>query len=292
MRNTAAYYLALAACGRVGFDARQDAAAPPDAACTWSAFSAPQKLPAVVQSAADDWFPTPTLGELYFYSYPTGHAEIYHAPSNPYGAAAEVVALEQGTNDVKWPTLTGDALVIVYAAYDGSLYHLWQATRATTMDAYGNAVMLPELVAPANDFAPWISADGLRLYFSSERSGAPMIYETNRPDRASAFTVPVAHPELQLSTSGSVTTGPTLSADGRELFYSSVTANGFDVYTAHRDTLDTAFGTATLVPELSSPLDDLGTRLSSDGTTMYLNYDAVANGGANSDMWFATRTCN
>ncbi len=284
----------LAACGRVGFDARTPDATSDASPCAWSAFSVPQKLPAVVQSASDDWFPAPTLqgSELYFYSYPTGHGEIFHAAAAPYGAPGEVSELAQGTNDIKWPTLTDDALVIVYGAYDGSLFHLWQATRASIADPFSNVAMLASVTSANNEYAPWLSADGLRLYFSSDRGGTPMIYETSRADRASAFAAPQPHPELQLFNAGSLTTGPTLSADGREVFYSAISGTQYDIFTAHRDALDAAFGAATLVPELSSPLDDIGMRLSLDGTTMFLNYDSVAAGGANADLWSATRACN
>jgi hypothetical protein len=46
------------------------------------------------------------------------------------------------------------------------------------------------------------------------------------------------------------------------------------------------------VPELSSPLDDTWTKLSLDGKTMYIVYDAVAANGMNADLMTATRTCN
>jgi hypothetical protein len=64
-----------------------------------------------------------------------------------------------------------------------------------------------------------------------------------------------------------------------------------DIYTAHRPALDQPFSTPVLVPELSSARDDNGVRLSRDGKTMYLNYDTLTSGGANADLYSATRTC-
>jgi hypothetical protein len=41
----------------------------------------------------------------------------------------------------------------------------------------------------------------------------------------------------------------------------------------------------------SSSLDDIGARLSNDGTELYFNYMAVTSGAGTNVMWVATRTC-
>ena len=43
-----------------------------------------------------------------------------------------------------------------------------------------------------------------------------------------------------------------------------------------------------IVPELTSPRDDIGTRLSSDGATMYLNYNTVTAGAGISSCAICT----
>lgn len=295
-------WLVVAGCGRVAFDPRAgDAPAgtidtPADArACTWSAFSTPQLLPAAVLSSSDDWFPTPTADghRLFFYSFrSTAFAEIYEAPANPYGAAQGHAELEQGTNDIKWPTLTADGLDLIYGAHAVNGFNLWEARRSVASGAFSGAVQLDAISTGDYDFGGFVSGDGLRLYFISERTGPPVLFEATRPDLASPFAIVMEHDELSLGANGP-SVSPTVSDDGLELFYSANPVNGqYDVFTARRTALGAAFGTPQPVPDLDSAMDDIGLRLSRDGTTMYFNYNSMETGGGNADMWTATRTCN
>jgi hypothetical protein len=87
---------------------------------------------------------------------------------------------------------------------------------------------------------------------------------------------------------------PALSTDGLEIFFASNRPGGkggFDVYTSRRPALDQPFAPPTVVTEVNSALDDVGPRISSDGTTLYLNYDSITAGGGDADMWTATRSC-
>ena len=288
--------LVAAGCGRLAFDQRAADASLGDGAdaraCTWSAFSAPLQLPAIVQSGADDWFPTPSLGSLLFYSYRgTSYGQIFEAARDPLGTPAIHGELSQGTFDIKWPTLTNDGLTIIYGAFDGVGFNLWQASRAAPTGAFSSPAQL-SISAGSYDFSGFVSGDGLRLVFISERDGSAMLYETTRGDRSAAFATPRAHAELGISSSGGPNAGPTMSADGLDVYYSASPSGQYDVYTAHRTALDQPFGAGQLVPELSGPGDDIGLRLSAEGDVMYLNSDAMANGGGNAQMWTATRTCN
>ncbi|HEY1553852.1 MAG TPA: hypothetical protein VGF94_03405 [Kofleriaceae bacterium] len=290
--------LVLAACGRVDFaarfDARADGAPPP---CTWSAFAAPQKLPAVVQSPVDDWYPTPTVGgtQLFFYSYRgTGFATIWHAPTDPYDVAVEESELDSGT-DLKFPTLTDDGLDLIYGGKP-PLWQIFETTRAAISDMFAPAAQIPELASTNNDFAPWVSADGLRLVFSSDRGGTGSIsaFETARATRTSAFAAPVELGELGLlSPDNAIFPGATLSPDALDIWVTKLEVDGhYHIFTAHRAAIDQPFAAAVPVPELTSLTDDGGQRLSADGSTMFLNYDSVAGGGTNADLWSATRTCD
>ncbi|MGE5186348.1 MAG: hypothetical protein ACM31C_30040 [Acidobacteriota bacterium] len=303
MRNTAASYLVLVACGRVGFDSRPRDAASDAAPCTWSALSAPQKLPAVVQSTDDDWTPTPTRGglDLYFYSYRpggVGGADLWHAQratlADSFAAPAPVSELDTTSNEGT-PTLTADGLVILFARTVGTSGEIFEAARASSADAFGPAMQVAELSSGTANGDPFVTGDGLRLVFTSARAGGLGgldIYETSRASLADAFAAPVARVELNSSVDEY---GPTLSSDGLEIFFASVRTGGlggFDVYTARRGSVDDPFGPPQLVREVSSAMDDVGTRLSADGTTLYLDYDTLTSGGANADLWVATRSCN
>ncbi len=303
MRNTAAVYLVLVACGRAGFDALPDAgrdAAPP---CTWSAFSAPQPLPAVVQSPDDDWYPTPAVGglDLYFYSYRggAGNADIWHTQRASLAATFDVPSTVAGIDtsaNERAPTLTDDGLTIIYEhdtmMTDADLY---TATRNTLADPFAAPAAIAELSSPYVEADPFVTADGLDIVFVSARpaaTGMLDIFEAVRASRADTFTGLVERRELN---SPADEYSPTLSADGLEVFFASARAGGpggFDVYTSRRAAAGQPFSPPQLVPELSSARDDAGLRLSVDGATMYLDYNTLTAGGANADLWSATRTCN
>jgi hypothetical protein len=301
MRRALGGVIWLAACGRLGFDGRTSSDA---ASCAWTAFSAPQRLPGPVQTAGDDWSPTPTLGqtELYTDGYQSGAtADLYMASrtstSAEFSASSLVPAVSTATADEFGPTLTEDGLVIVYTTGTNMTAptRLWMAVRAAASDPWPSGKPIPELVtAIYYDYEGWLSADGLRLIFATDRPGSLGgfdLAETTRPDRQSAFAAPHLLTEVS-STSNDE--GPTLSRDGLELFFVSSRPGGpglTDVYRATRTSIDQPFDAPQLVPELSSAMGEYYVRLTPDGTTMYFNYDTLAAGGANADLWIATRTC-
>jgi len=292
---------ACAACGRINFDSLAADASPADAECTaFGPFSTPLKLDAVLQSPADDWFPTPSVGgtQLYYYTFraPSQGAAVWVAEratsSSPFAAASRVSSLDTADDEAQ-PTLTDDGLYIVFASKPSAGQHdLYASKRMSPTDAWGAPIPLTILNSASSDFTPWISGDGLRLWFSSARStNFTDLYEATRMSRAVAFEAPQLITELVSSTEDQA---PTLSYDGLELFFVSGRAGGpgmFDVYTARRPSLGQPFTTPQVVPELSSARDEYGLRLSPDGTTMFLNYDTLVNGGGNADMWTATRAC-
>ncbi|HUJ61778.1 MAG TPA: hypothetical protein VLX92_24910 [Kofleriaceae bacterium] len=305
MRWLVALVLA-AGCGRLGFDphagdARGDAPAGDAVVCTWST---PIALPGPIQSTDDDWAPTPTRGglQLYFFSFRTGGvggADLWYATRQSvtaeFGAAADVTQLDT-TDDERSPTLTDDGLDILFARDTATTGDIYEAQREETDDPFGTAVLAPNLSSSAADADPFVSADGLRVVFASSRIGPDQhgldLFESTRPSRTDSFAVPT---ELAALDTDEDDFAPTLSADALDIWFSSTRPGGpggADIYTAHRDATDLPFGAPTLVPALSSPLDDVDPRLSLDGTTMYLNYATVTSGGANADLDVSTRSCD
>lgn len=296
--------LALVGCGRLEFSPLPlrgdggdgDSGDTSDAGpCTWSAFSMPTRLQGAILSGFDDWMATPTLGEtrLYFHSYRTTNSDLYVAtrptPADQFGTPTVIGELM--TIDDQWtPTLTEDALVILYG--DGELgpLHLKIATRGNTDQPFGAPIDVPVIggTAVQQDKSPFLSPDGLRVMFTSNRSGQDEIYESTRLSRSANFSLPV-----KLDLGAGFARDNTASADGLEVFFISDRPGSLalDVWTARRPAIGQPFSTPTRVPELSSSRDDTGVRLSVDGRTMYLNYDTLTAGGGQADIYTATRTC-
>ena len=298
----AAAAAALCGCGRIGFEAVPGDAMVSDTdgqpACVFGPFSTPTSLPGPVQSASDDWFPTPTADErdLYFYQYiGTGSdAEIVRASraavGDPFSAAVRVVELSSAGQELA-VSLTEDALMIVFVR-GGTRAELFEAQRGSRTSPFGAPVLIASLANAFNDSSPWLSPDGRRLTFASGRDGGFgfELYEATRADRADAWSAPVRLTSLGSSMEEE---NPTLSADGLEMFFSSSRPGmgRYDVWTTKRSAPDQPFAPPTLVAELSSALDDIGTRLSRDGRRLYLNYDEDRNGGQNAELAVASRSC-
>jgi hypothetical protein len=299
-----------ASCGRFDFDARVDAtgargdavdAVDAPAPCTWSAFGPVTALPGPIQSAVDDWSPTPTQGglTLYFQTFRAGGpggGDIFYATrpdlASEFSTPVPVSELDTAKFE-SGPTLTDDALDIMFERNLGGGGDLYEATRTATGAPFTGITALATVNSPADETDPFVSADGLRLVFdSSTASNGYDLYETTRPARASAFAAPTPLTELNTTSDDY---NPTVSADGLDIFFSSNRPGGpggLDIYTAHRPALDQPFGPATLVGELSTSLDDCCVRLSLDGTTMYFNSSTNIVGGSNADLDTATRSCN
>jgi hypothetical protein len=96
---------------------------------------------------------------------------------------------------------------------------------------------VPEVNTDAHEFDPFLSPDGLALYFTSEREGTPSggrIFVARRPTPTSAFGPPQPLAEIAQPAGGWVGMG-SLSPDNCRLYYYSST-NGIecDLYVARR----------------------------------------------------------
>ena len=79
-----------------------------------------------------------------------------------------------------YPALSGDQLAIYYEAESGAsgLLELWQATRASSSDAFANPERIPGIATGAEDVS--VTADGLELFFATAISNNSDLYVTTR----------------------------------------------------------------------------------------------------------------
>lgn len=199
------------------------------------AFGTPTLI-AELDSAADDGDLSISGDDLtlYFSSKRSGTDDIYFATRPNVGATW----VDQGVIPI-----TGDpstARVGPHASPDGlTLYYVGNldiqvATRATTADTWTWVRELTELNAPQSEAFPSVSADGLEIFFQSYRSGPGMIYTASRASTSDVWSAPVQLPELIGSGTGAGS--PSLTADGRTLYYDIASAQ-VDIYTATRGCL-------------------------------------------------------
>jgi Tol biopolymer transport system component len=136
------------------------------------------------------------------------------------------------------------------------------------------------------DARPDISADGLSVYFNSNRSGGygnHDIYVTTRAKKDDDWGAPVnLGPNVNSSTTDNE---PDISADGLELYFSS----GGDIWVATRTTTQEDWGPRVkLGPTVNSLGGNYGPSISADGLELFFT-SGRPGGYGDSDLWVTTR---
>ena len=147
----------------------------------------------------------------------------------------------------------------------------------------------PNVNSSSADHAPYISSDGLTLYFASNRaggSGTTDLWQATRASLTSPWTTPTNLGPLV--NRAYVDQGPSVSPDGLMLFFSSDRPGGFggyDIWMSTRTSQNDPWGApVNLGPSVNTSSNDGGTSMSSDETTLY--FDSNRPGGSGGyDLW-------
>lgn len=220
-------------------------------------FGAPQHLDAPVNSAANDFCPTPIQGSyLLFVSERAGDAtcgsgpglgDIYMVRRNAAAGWGEPIHLgcaEDGTG----PNTAGAEFSPSLVKTDEGTFLYFSSTVTGNHDIYksrlghdgrfGPPVPVAELNTEFDDRMPNVSADGLEIVFSSTRPidahgtntfGSFDVYVSRRSDTKKRWSAPV-NLGRNVNTAGSETR-PTLSWDGDRLYF----GRDGDIYVSNRE---------------------------------------------------------
>jgi Tol biopolymer transport system component len=160
---------------------------------------------------------------------------------------------------------------------------------------FGTPVNLGPIVnSSADDWPPIISADGLTLYFNSNRSGGygdHDLWVTTRPTASDPWGAP--------ANLGSIVNGPakeafpSISADGLSLFFESTRPGGYgqhDLWVTTRPTVSDPWEPpVNLGPAINTSYQDATPAISADGLSLF--FESTRSGGyGNFDLWVTTRT--
>jgi hypothetical protein len=163
----------------------------------------------------------------------------------------------------------------------------------TKIEATGNPTEVdgkqPELVEVSElneggrNISPWLSEDGLTIYWTRWESATKInVWTAHRADPQSFFT------DMKMLFKG---LNPVLSPDGLELIFLNDRANGekgYSFYVSTRDSSDKPFKRPVEVPELSKFYPG-GPSLSADGLTMYFCSFSSGNDSKSSSLLYTTR---
>jgi len=169
-------------------------------------------------------------------------------------------------------------------------YDLWVSTRPTRFDSWGPPENLgPTINTSASDLSPWITADGLELYFSSSRPGGygnADIWVARRPTIEDNWGTPVNLGPVV--NSAAFDAFPCLAPGGLVLFFSDYPDQSLlvrpggsgqtDIWMSRRKSVtDPWEPPVNLGSGLNSGARDCQPRLSPDGDVLY--FSSMRSGG-------------
>lgn len=190
------------------------------------------------------------------------------------------------------PSLSSDGLTLYLGSRATGDEDIYMSTRTDRGTKLSPAIPVSELNTDGDDGTPWISADGLELFFYSDRSGTMGGKDLMQASRTSVDQ-PFGDPQwMENVNSSGDDYGPLLSPDGLELFFSSNRSDGLgeyypDLWVARRGSLGEDFSAPRHLTELNTLFREDGAALSPDGLTLYFASSRPDN--TNTDIWFASR---
>jgi len=174
---------------------------------------------------------------MYYYSASPRKLHVTERTSvnDPWISGSPISELNS-LGEVANPSLTPDELLILFTGLNipGGLggYDLWTASRANKDDQFIGINNLIEVNSSDDDYHPFITDNGLALYFASTRYGRSQLFLATRASTDESFGSP-EHLSF-LDSPGSSLYYPYLSSDGKMfLFARSDNGGQYDIYVSY-----------------------------------------------------------
>ena len=206
----------------------------------------------------------------------------------PFGAPTLHPALLNAPASQVNPSLTADELELYYATHVDGTLDIWLCQRASSASAWGPLGKVIELSSPYMDELPEVSADGLTMYFASDRPGGVAagehLWVSHRATRVAPWSQPAPVTDFAM---GGADISPSLQRAELIMSFSSQRGStDWQLYATTRPSTTDPWGTPTLLTELNSPAADWSSGLYRGGTSIVFSTTRV--GGLYS-LFYATR---
>jgi Tol biopolymer transport system component len=184
-------------------------------------------------------FISPDGQRLYFYSTRDNAADLdlWLAVREPqtgrFSPPAALSELNTRAYDLL-PWVTPDELMIAFVSTRptrAGSSDIWYAARTSRDSPFEAPAPAVELNSEGDEGRVALSADGLTVFFSSDRDGSPDLFAASRSDSGQPFGTPEA---IEILNSASTDHDVALSADGRELFFVSTRDGSSAIWRALR----------------------------------------------------------
>lgn len=193
------------------------------------------------------------------------------------------------------PSISADRLTLYFAAASEGIEHIYVARRSGSETAqFSQAVELTSTSSATLDGTPFISFDGLSLYFFSDRAGGAGsrdLWSARRDALLTPFAP--AFPLTALNTPA-LDMSPSLSRDELTIHFASSRPNGrgtvenTDIWRSTRASTAESFGAPENVGELNTGANEGRIVFSSDGLLAVFSSDRAGGRGLR-DLWLVGR---
>lgn len=188
------------------------------------------------------------------------------------------------------PCISSDGLTLIFNRLVQGKQWLWESRRADISQAFCPAVPIPgDINQPASDNdCPFVSRDGLTLWFASNRPGGHGqrdLWMSHRKSPAGVWETPT---NLGLNiNSADFEQTPFVTSNGLTLFFSRNVSGHFRFYQATRTNADEAFGNVRFLANVNDGECSSFPRLTDDGLLLIFTHSETR--GENLGLWFSTR---
>ena len=215
--------------------------------------------------------------------------------SPPFGPFGTPYALSELGSPCQNPTLTSDLLELYFTSdRTGSVgkNDTWVAKRTSVDEAFGAPELVPVVNSSGEESSPAISADGLTLWFASNRSGGAGgmdIWSSIRADRNATWSDP--KPVSELNTTGDDLPRPVGNHDLQMPISSHAAGAEYQLMMATRASSDAPWIAPVPIAELANPaMSRVDGFLTDDGTLLLFNDELPDSSGSEiKRTWRLTR---
>lgn len=206
----------------------------------------------------------------------------------PFQMAHIFDGLSGGNNTT--PHLSADRLSIVFMSDRNGSLDLWAGERNGPQDGFGNVQAISGLNSSADEVRPWLSSDGLTIYFESNRDETTGydLWRATRSDVSERFQAPTQLPGI---TTTRIEGSPSVTEDHLQLFYLSDSAENpgrRTLFEAARSNVEQEFSPGVAIASLSDYEMNGYASISADGREIVF----AAPGAEVQQLFRAVRQCD
>jgi hypothetical protein len=150
---------------------------------------------------------------------------------SPWSTPVRVDELSVANTYIYGAAPIASGLVMVFASTRSGNFDLFLTTRASTSEPWNPPQPISELNTAAGEIDPFLTEDGLRLYFATDASGNDEIMVATRSSTTEPFGTPVPLADLNSTANDQ---DLWMSADGHHVVFSSNRNGDKDVFEAFR----------------------------------------------------------